>query len=82
MPATAKAVSLNVTITGPSSLGHLSLYPGGTSAPLVSTMNFRPGQTRANNAIILLGPGGTLAVSSGQPTGSVHVLLDANGYFE
>jgi Zn-dependent metalloprotease len=82
IPATAKAVSLNVTITGPTSLGHLSLYPGGTTLPIVSTMNFRPGQTRANNAIIQLGAGGTLSTVSGQASGTVHLLLDVNGYFQ
>jgi CSLREA domain-containing protein len=82
VPATAKAVSFNVTITAPTSLGHISLYPGGTTLPLVSTMNFRPGDTRANNAIINLGAGGTLAVTSGQGSGSVHFILDTNGYFE
>ena len=71
-----------MTITGPDSLGHLSLFPGGTSLPVVSTMNFRPGQTRANNAIIQLGAGGTLSTVSGQGSGSVHLLLDVNGYFE
>ena len=82
VPATARAVSFNVTVTGPSSLGHISLYPGGTTLPLVSTMNFRPGDTRANNAIIPLGAGGTLAVTSGQGSGTVHFILDTNGYFE
>jgi uncharacterized repeat protein (TIGR01451 family) len=82
IPATAKAVSFNVTITGPTSPGHISLYPGGTTLPLVSTMNFSPGQTRANNAIIVLGAGGTLAVTSGQGSGTVHFILDTNGYFE
>ena len=82
IPVTAKAVSLNVTVTSPTSLGHLSLYPGGTSLPLVSTMNFRPGQTRASNAIIQLGAGGTLSTVSGQGSGTVHLLLDVNGYFE
>lgn len=48
----------------------------------VSTMNFSPGQTRANNAIIVLGARGTLAVTSGQGSGTVHFILDTNGYFE
>lgn len=82
IPATAKAVSLNVTVAGPTSQGHVSLHPGGTSLPIVSSMNFRPGQTRANNAIIQLGAGGTLTTVSGQGTGTVHLLLDVNGYFE
>ena len=82
IPVSARAVSFNITITGPTSLGHLSLYPGGTTPPLVSTINFRPGQTRANNAIVPLGAGGTLAVSNGQGTGTVELIIDVNGYFE
>ena len=82
IPFTAKAVSINLTIAGPTALGHLSLYPGGTSPPLVSSINFRPGQTRANNAIVLLGVGGTLTVSNGQPAGTTEFIIDVNGYFE
>lgn len=73
---------LPVTLTGPTALGHLSSYPGGTSPPLVSSINFRPGQTRANNAIALLGIGGTLTVSNGQPAGTTEFIIDVNGYFE
>lgn len=82
IPFTASAVSLNITIVGPSALGHLSLYPGGTPPPLVSTINFRPGQTRANNIIVPLGNGGTLSVSNGQPAGQTEFIIDVNGYFE
>jgi hypothetical protein len=45
-------------------------------------VNFRPGQTRANNAIVLLGVGGTLAVSNGQPAGTTEFIIDVTGYFE
>jgi hypothetical protein len=31
---------------------------------VVSTINYGVGQTRANNAIVLLGPGGTITASS------------------
>jgi len=79
---TAKAVGFNVTITQPTSAGHIKAYPGGISAPVVSTLNFRAGQTRANNAIVKLGPGGVLTFVSGQPTGTVHVIIDVIGYFE
>ncbi len=79
IPATAKAVSLNVTVTQPAAPGFVILYPGGSPAPSVSAINFRAGQTRANNAIVPLGAGGTLAVQSIAPT---HFIIDANGYFE
>jgi len=79
IPATAKAVSLNVTVTSPAAPGFVVLYPGGASAPSVSAINFRTGQTRANNSVVRLGTGGTLAVQSAAPT---HFILDVNGYFE
>jgi hypothetical protein len=79
IPPTARAVSFNVTVTQAGSQGHVLLYPAGVSPPLVSAINFRAGQTRANNAIVPLGTGGTLAVLSAAPT---HLILDVNGYFE
>jgi hypothetical protein len=75
----AKAVSFNVTVTQPGAPGHVLLYPAGLAAPLVSAINFRAGQTRANNAIVPLGFGGALAVQSAAPT---HFIIDVNGYFE
>ena len=71
--------SSNVTVTQTGGQGHVLLYPGGTPPPLVSAINFRAGQTRANNAIVPLGTGGALAVQSAAPT---HFILDVNGYFE
>lgn len=82
VPMTAKSVAVNITVTEPTSLGHLTLFPSGTTPPLASTINFQAGQTRANNAILPLGSGGTISVVSGQPTGTVHFILDVNGYFQ
>jgi hypothetical protein len=84
IPATASAVSLNVTVTEPTADGNVRLYPGGTPTPLVSTVNFRAGQTRANNAIAVLGAGGDLTLYAAQaaPAATVHVIIDVNGYFE
>jgi uncharacterized repeat protein (TIGR01451 family) len=81
IPSTARAVSLNVTVTQPTGAGDLRLYPAGSAAPLVSTINWGAGQTRANNAVAVLSPTG-LAVQCDQATGSVHLVLDVNGYFQ
>jgi hypothetical protein len=82
IPASATAISLNVTVTGPDVVGHLVVYPEGSPVPGSSTINFRAGQTRANNAIVRLGAAGAIAVVSGQlPGGTVHVIIDVNGYF-
>jgi plastocyanin len=82
VPATARAVSINITVASPTAAGDLRLFPGGTSQPLVSTINYRAGQTRANNAIVALGTGADLAIKCDQLTGTVHVIIDVNGYAE
>ncbi len=83
VPSTARAVSLNVTVTAPGAAGNLRLFPGGLALPLVSTLNYAAGQTRANNAVISLNESGEIAAFAGQAAGTtVEVILDVNGYFE
>jgi len=83
IPATAKSLSVNVTVTQPAAAGLLALsaadeQPGGTS-----TINFSAGRTLANNAILRLsGEGsGSIAVLA-STTGTVQFILDVNGYFQ
>jgi hypothetical protein len=82
IPADARAVTANVTVTEPDGNGHLRLFPAGTVVPPTSTINYRAGQTRANGQILVLGSGGDVAVDSGQLSGTVHLLLDVTGYFQ
>jgi len=82
IPPTARALSFNVSVIQPDASGHLRIYPAGTAAPLISTINYSAGQTRANNAIVQVGDSEQLAVFCGQATGSAHFVLDVNGYFE
>jgi hypothetical protein len=82
IPVTARAVSLNFAATGSSTAGHLRFHPGGTSLPNASVVNYSAGQTRSNNAIVPVSVLGDLAVYAGQGSGTVHVILDVNGYFE
>jgi hypothetical protein len=82
IPASAKAVAINVTVVNATGGGHLTVYPAGTQTPLASTINFRAGLVRANNAIVLLGTGGQLSVFCGMTSGSTDFVLDVNGYFE
>ena len=82
VPSGAKAISVNATVTEPTAPGDLRLYPAGTPLPLVSTINYRPHQARADNAVTRLNASGSLAVHCDQPSGTVHFLLDVNGYFE
>jgi hypothetical protein len=82
IPDTARALALNVTVTGPTAPGNLRVYPGGFPAPNTSTANYSPGQTRANNAVTALGAGGQLGMLADQASGTVDVVLDVSGYFE
>ena len=81
IPAEADAVAVNVTVTQPTAAGHLTIYQAGVPLPLASTINYRALQTRANNAIVPLGANDSIAVSSGQPSGTTHFILDVVGYF-
>jgi Bacterial pre-peptidase C-terminal domain len=83
VPMTAKSVSINVTVTQPTAAGFVVVFPGGAAVPNSSTINFRAGQTRANNAIVPLGTNASISAVSGQPPGNtVHFILDVNGYFQ
>ena len=62
VPSTAKAVSVNVSVTQASSAGNLRLYAGGTGLPNATAIDHRANQTRANNGSAPLGTAGSLAV--------------------
>jgi streptogramin lyase len=81
VPSSARAVVGNLTITQPSSPGHLTAYPADARLPFTSTINYAAGQTRANNVILPLASGGFL-VRCGQASGSVQVILDVTGYLQ
>ncbi len=83
IPLTAKAVSINLTVTAASVGGNVRLFPAGQPVPTASTINYVAGQNRANNAVIPLDASGALAAFVAQPAGTtVHLIIDVNGYFE
>ena len=79
--ASAKAISANLTVTQPTTAGNLVIFPTGT-APGTSTINYLAGQTRGNNAVVPLSNAGGLSIRCNQASGTAHVILDVNGYFE
>ena len=82
VPTTAKAVSVNVTITGATSSAYLTLWPSGQPQPGTSTINFTPNDPAlANGAVIPLSTNAQdLAVFNA--SASVHFILDVTGYFQ
>lgn len=82
IPAAARAIAANLTVTEPTDHGHLTIFPAGGAPPLSSVINFRPDSTRANNAVLVLGPAGDLVVRCSMATGGTHFVLDVTGYTE
>jgi hypothetical protein len=82
VPASARAVALNVTATEATAAGNLRVFPADLDTPSTSTVNYEQAETRASNAVIGLSPSGALAVYCSQPVGTAHVVLDVTGYFE
>ena len=81
VPGTARAVAYNVAVTQPTAAGNLRLFPAGSAIPAASSINYAASATRGNNGIALLGTG-YLDVSCHQVSGTAHVVIDVNGYFE
>jgi hypothetical protein len=82
VPASATAVSLNVTVTQATAAGDLRVYPAGASLPSASVINYRSGITRANSMLAGLGSAGQIAIRCDQGSGSVHAIVDVTGYFQ
>lgn len=83
IPATALAISANVTVAGAGAAGYLTLGASDRGLPATSTVNFRAGSIKANNAVLQLstdGAGGIFVFNgSGGP---VPFILDVNGYYQ
>ncbi|MFF6774328.1 hypothetical protein ACFY8W_12270 [Streptomyces sp. NPDC012637] len=72
------AVVLNVTATGPTAGGFVSVYPTGTSRSSASSLNFAAGQTASNLVTVPVVDG---AVSFFNKNGSVDLIADVAGYY-
>jgi hypothetical protein len=83
VPATAKAVALNVTVVGASAGGFVELWATGTPIPGTSNLNFNAGEPAlANGAIVSLGastPDLSVVCNGGVTT---HFIIDIVGYFQ
>ena len=82
IPASARQISVNLTVTQGSAAGDVRVYATGGVTPSTSSVNFRAGQTRANNVLAAVGSGGSISLHSDQGIGGVHVIVDVNGYFQ
>ena len=79
--ANVQAYSLNVTVVPPGPLTFVTVFPGRTSLPNVSTLNSYDGRTKANAAIVPANTGDSnreISIYASDPT---HVVVDINGYY-
>ena len=72
--------AINVTVTEPTSAGYLTVWPAGDTRPLASNLNFLPGQSVPNMAIVKTGNLGQVSVYNSGP-GTVHVIFDVGGWY-
>ncbi|TPG19481.1 hypothetical protein EAH86_03185 [Pedococcus bigeumensis] len=80
VPNDAAALVVNLTAVSPTAAGYLTASALSDDAPpVVSTLNFTPGTTTSNLAIVPLGLVGCIQVHNGS-TGKTHVLVDVQGY--
>lgn len=80
VPARARAVVANLTVTGTTAAGFLSIWPTGQLRPLASSVNWAPGQTVANAVTVMVGTGGVVSVFN--DSGNADVIVDVVGYYD
>ena len=80
--ASVLAVVVNITVTEPGANGYLEAYgKGAQPAQHTSIINFGPGQTVPNVAIVRPGADGALTIGLYGLSGSANVLVDVFGWF-
>lgn len=81
VPSDARAVVLNVTVTGATSGTDIRVYPTPTdgAVPTVSNLNVRAGQTVPNLVTVAVGEGGKVRLRNSG--GAVNLIADLAGYY-
>jgi PKD repeat protein len=85
IPTTARAVAASFAVVGPTGGGMVTFFPANYPQPSTSNVNFSPGQTRSGNGVLGLATDGTLSIAAAPfvgGNGTVHLIMDVNGYFK
>jgi uncharacterized protein YkwD len=77
--AGVQAATMNVTVTGPSTAGYLTVHPTGEARPLASTITFGQNATVAIRTVLKLGAGGKVTIFNA--LGSADVIVDVGGWY-
>jgi hypothetical protein len=80
VPATGvSAAVLNVTTVNPTEASFLTLFPEGTTQPVVANLNFAAGETLANLVTVPVGAQGGVTIFN--HSGTTDVVVDVEGYY-
>ena len=81
VPPSGVAVTGNLTVTGATSAGYVSLGPTMAASPSTSSVNVAAGSTVANGVSVGLSGGKLSVVWCGTAGSSANVIFDVTGYF-
>ena len=81
VPASATAVTGNLTVTNATTDGYVAVGPTMVSVPATSTLNTKAGQNRANGVTVALKAGKLQAVWVGKTGSTADIIFDVTGYF-
>ena len=80
IPATGvEAATMNVTVTGTTTAGYLTVHPTGVARPLASTITFAQNATVGIRTMVKLGAGGKVTIYNG--LGSADIIVDVGGWY-
>ncbi|MDO5286149.1 MAG: hypothetical protein Q4G45_04930 [Actinomycetia bacterium] len=81
VPASAAAVVVNVTAVQPTAPGFVTVYPwAGSVPPLVSNLNFVPGDVVPNLVVVKLGTSASVGLTASLQ-GTTDLVADVAGYY-
>ncbi|QXC59217.1 hypothetical protein KSP35_12435 [Aquihabitans sp. G128] len=81
IPAGAVAVEASVTAVAPAAAGRLRAYPVGGAVPTYAFLEWTAAQSITNTGLVNLATGGSSQLVVASESGSVHVVVDVQGYF-
>jgi hypothetical protein len=79
IPASATAVTFNLTATGATNATFVTAWPAGTARPGASSLNLPAGDTRPN--LVTVAVGADRKVSLFNNAGNVHLIADVTGFY-
>ena len=82
VPTTAKAVSINIAVTGATNNSWLTVWPAGQAIPNTAAINFSPNDWALSNGAIVGVAAGSPDLSVQNAVGTVAVIIDVTGYFQ